>query len=199
MPWECLNCGFWNDSTNQSGCLKCQLSKEEAVSLEIRLRFTCDECKHRHKYRNSCHVFVEDQLAFDSMLQQPSENIQSLYRLRVPSYVLQIGYSRCNCMHGINPRSKRFVQIQDPLEYIGEIFSHCTYLFALVKHPHDGIGSLPRYLYQHIVQMENSQETPLTTSETSAASERVIPFLPLVMRFLTLSEVAYPIQVSQAW
>lgn len=69
MPWECLNCGYLNkDGYTRYECEKCLLDKETAVTMQIKLRHNCEECGHRHKYGQYCHVYVDAENTFIEVL-----------------------------------------------------------------------------------------------------------------------------------
>jgi WD40 repeat protein len=58
MEWECLKCGTFNEKY-KAVCDGCDLDRDRAISLNVRLKTVCDECGHKHRGGKYCHMFVE--------------------------------------------------------------------------------------------------------------------------------------------
>jgi hypothetical protein len=58
MPWECLNCGKFNNDALVD-CEKCLLNKATATSAAYfpKKRHFCEECGHKHLERTYCHTY----------------------------------------------------------------------------------------------------------------------------------------------
>lgn len=173
MPWECLNCGYKNPESSDP-CDKCQLDKERAVTLQIKLKTSCDECGHRHKYKQYCHVYVP----LDNVFEREEGDSDRFPPLHTPPFVRDIDYCRCECKHGIDPSSRRFVQFIDEVEYIGE---------------------LPRLLYHDVINQEKEKELTIVQPEPPLDANSIVELLPWIMSFLPFHEVSQSICASVTW
>lgn len=60
MPWECMNCGNFNDDQENEMCIKCEMDKATAMTMKVKVRKRmCPECGHMHKWNTYCHHFTE--------------------------------------------------------------------------------------------------------------------------------------------
>jgi hypothetical protein len=136
MPWECLNCGNFNDDQVDDECIKCNMDKATAMTMKVILKKrSCPECGHRHKWNTYCHAFTEgfmddddddeneeedeeDEEEDDDMLGEKVKDAGPNFEkkaggggitgeLPVPKYVKKMGYTRCNCKFGV-PLSTRY-------------------------------------------------------------------------------------------
>jgi hypothetical protein len=81
MPWECLNCGKFNNDA-LTDCEKCLLNKATATSVVAfpKKRHFCEECGHKHIDKMYCHVYrpvTADDLEEDEEDEEEEEVIDS--------------------------------------------------------------------------------------------------------------------------
>jgi WD40 repeat protein len=145
MPWECLNCGNFNDDQIEDECLKCDMEKHQAMNMEVKVRKNqCPECQHMHRWGVLCHCYTEAEVDDDDEEEEEEEDDgdddddddalgttvkkkgpQAAVKrvdpdeLPTPTFVKRIGYIRCNCKLGV-PLSKRYNRLP-PKIIIGNI------------------------------------------------------------------------------
>ena len=61
----CLNNDFASLSVSSSSCAKCLLDKYTATTMSMKRRKYCDDCGHLHLDGNYCHMYVDQNSAYD--------------------------------------------------------------------------------------------------------------------------------------
>ena len=138
MPWECFNCGNFNDDQVDGNCIKCEMDKATAMTMDVKVRKTqCPECQHTHMWGISCHAFTEaadddddddeeedededddedddddDLLGENVVDNEPNfdKKVEASGEMQTPKLVKKMGYTRCNCDFGV-PISKRYERV----------------------------------------------------------------------------------------
>ena len=58
MTWECMKCGGkYEDAIDH--CETCNIGKEYAINMVVKLKTCCPECFHPHRPKKFCHVFCQ--------------------------------------------------------------------------------------------------------------------------------------------
>ena len=63
--WVCSTSVFLSISVSSSSCAKCLLDKYTAITMSMKRRKYCDDCGHLHLDGNFCHMFVDQNSAYD--------------------------------------------------------------------------------------------------------------------------------------
>ena len=77
MPWECMNCGNFNDDLVEDECIKCDLDKFTAMNMEVKVRKNqCPECGHAHRWSVACHAYTEAEVDEDEEEEEEAEEAE---------------------------------------------------------------------------------------------------------------------------
>lgn len=221
MPWECLNCGKYNNDAS-TDCEKCLLNKATAISVVHfpTKKTCCEECGHKHAEKVYCHAYrilTPDDLEEEEDPEEDSdrgsdagsddisvglakpavvevvEDSGGVKPLPTPKCVSKIMYTRCNCLVGVPANSRRFEPI--PTKHmVGEIW---VKYFEDAWELYDNIHNEDHKNF-HFGRMEEGSKSQIEERKLMQRN-RLAECLPLVCQFMAVGLVSPMTIASKTW